>query len=270
MPVRSSAALCAVSALAATTFLATAAPVSSPASASTQIDTVRASTLNCTSTVKAPFSQAQGGGSEPVCAGNTWIYDMPASSTPDTVRRTETHWGSVTTPTKYTEGQTITHEAVYTGKLGQAGQGDDDWHVIWQMHGPFKDNSWRPPAMGLVVRNGTLRLSGGSGHPQHNWATRNYEWIAPLGTWTDGKPVEVKVQSYLSADPAKGWVSAWVDGRQVLNQWRPTSYKGSLRPGTFYPGQDYLVSRNGLYRGTQRGTTPTYRQLMAVEVVRPG
>lgn len=269
MPIRSSAALCATAALVASPFLALNAPLTSSA-ATTPMSTVRASTLNCTSPVASPFAQTQGSASDPVCAGNTWIYDLPASGTPEALRRTETHWGTSSGSTKYVEGQTITHEAVYTGQLGAAAQADNDWHVIWQMHGPFKDNSWRPPAMGLTVRNGTLRLSGGSGHPQHDWNTRNYEWIAPLTTWTDGKPVRVKVQSYLSSDPSKGWVSAWVDGRQVLNQWRPTSYKGGLRPGTFYPGQDHLVSRNGLYRGTQAGPPPTYRQVMGIEVVRAG
>ncbi|WP_284304352.1 heparin lyase I family protein [Mobilicoccus caccae] len=175
----------------------------------------------------SPFSQTQGSASDPVCANDTWIYDLPAQGNPAATRRTETHWGTNRTVTQYREGQTVTHEATYTGQLGAVAQGDSNWHVIWQLHGPMKDASWPGPAMTLAVRNGQLRLGGGAGHPNQDWSRRNYEWLAPLTTWTDGKPVRVKVQTYLSADSTKGWVSAWVDGRQVLNQWRPTSIKGA-------------------------------------------
>ncbi|MDO5663199.1 MAG: heparin lyase I family protein, partial [Brachybacterium sp.] len=251
-------------------FLVASATTASPAAAASTIHTVEASTINCTSALTAPFAQAQGGGSAPVCANNTWVYDLPATNAPATVRRTETHWGTGNSVVQYREGQTVTHEAVYAGTLGAAGQADNDWHVLWQLHGPFKDGSWPGPALGLNVRNGQLRLGGGAGHPDHSWARRNYEWVRPIATWTDGKPVRVRVQTYLSSDPARGWVSAWVDGRQVLNQWRPTSYSGGLRPGTFYRGMDYVASRDGLYRGTQAGTPPTYRQVMSVQVVRAG
>jgi len=267
-------ALIAASALAAAPFLASSAVVSSPSAAaaptSTVINSVQASSLNCGSTVLAPFAQTQGGASDPVCANDTWIYDLPAQSNPSTTRRTETHWGTSRGVTQYREGQTVTHEATYTGQLGPAGQDDANWHVIWQLHGPMKDGSWPGPAMTLAVRNGQLRLGGGAGHPNQDWSRQNYEWLAPLTTWTDGKPVKVKVQTYLSADPAKGWVSAWVDGRQVLTQWRPTSLKGGLRPGTLYPGMDHVVSRGGLYRGTQSGAAPTYRQVISARVPQAG
>lgn len=121
--------------------------------------------------------------------------------------------------------------------------------------------------MDLYVRKGELRLGGGSGHPNQNWSTRNYEWIRKLATYQDNKPFRVKIQAYLSSDPKKGWVSAWVNGVQVLNQYRPTSYAGGLQPGTYYPGQSYVASRTGLYRGTQSGAIPTYRQSVTAKVI---
>ncbi|WP_168582233.1 heparin lyase I family protein [Gephyromycinifex aptenodytis] len=247
-----------------------AANQSAPATAAASIESVRASSLNCSSPFTAPYAQVQGAASVPVCANDTWIYDVPASRSPDSVRRTETHWGTGNAIVQYREGQTVDHEAIYTGELGQAGQDDDDWHVLWQMHGPFKNGAWHSPALSLSVRHGQVRLVGGSGHPNQDWKNRNYEWVAPLTTWTDGKPVRVRVRSYLSSDPSRGWVSAWVDGRQVLNQWHPTSYRGGNRPGTFYPGMDYVVSRNGLYRGSQGATSPTYRQVVSVRLLRAG
>lgn len=270
MSLRTLAALSSATALVVAPILFTASGATNSAAASTTIDTVAASSLNCRSTVTAPFSQAQGNASTPVCANNTWVYDLPATSSPSSPRRTETHWGVGTNVVQYREGQTVVHEAVYAGELGAAAQADKDWHVLWQLHGPYRDGSWRAPIMGLNVRNGQLRLGGGSGHPQHDWSTRNYEWIAPIAKWTDGTPVRVKVESYLSSDPSKGWISAWVNGRQVLNQWRPSSYSGGLRAGTFYPGMDHVASRSGLYRGSQGATPPTYRQVMSVQVVRAG
>lgn len=240
------------------------------AASTTAIDSASPTVLGCASTVAvSPYAQTQGGAQVPICARDQWVYDIPASSAPPTVRRTETHWGSATALKQFTEGDTVTYEAEYTGTLGQAAQKDYDWHVIWQLHGP-SGASWGPPAMGLNVRNGELRLGGGSGHPLQDWATRNYEYSYRLATWRDNTPVRVKVQTYLSTDPGKGWVSVWIDGKQVLNQVRPASYKGALRPATYYPGLSYVVSRTGLYRGSQSADVPTYRQAVTARVISAG
>lgn len=256
--------------LAAPTAVPSIRPAAVPAATTTTTaQTARTTSLACTSAVTSPFAQTQGQSSAPMCVRDQWIYDLPATSSPDTVRRTETHWGSTNALKEYREGDTVTYEAEYTGELGKAGQEDNDWHVLWQLHGPF-GNTWRAPAMGINVRHGELRLGGGSGHPDHDWSKRNYEWIYKIGTWTDNKPVRVKVQTYLSSDPAKGWVSAWVNGQQVLDKVIPTSYSGKLRPGTYYPGMSYVVSRTGLYRGSQGAVVPTYRQAITAQVFRAG
>lgn len=255
----------AVASLAATTLPHTRAD----AAATATIHSVTATSLACQSAAVAAMSQTQGNGATPICARNQWVYDLQAQNNAPLTRRTETHWGTASGTTQYHEGDTVTYEAEYAGYLGAAAQGDKDWHVIWQLHGPF-GGTWRGPVMGLTVRNGELRLGGGAGHPSHDWGSRNHEWMYRLAAWEDYRPMNVKVQTYLSSDPAKGWVSVWIDGRLVLDQVRPTSYSGARRPGTYYPGLSYVASRTGLYRGTQIGAAPTYRQAVTARVVRTG
>lgn len=236
------------------------------AQAAVDMSDATALTVGCTSIATAGYAQIQGTASPPLCTADRWVFDLPSSSAPASTRRTEAFWGTSQAPKTFHEGDTVTYEAEYTGVLGAAGQGDSDWHVLWQLHGPVQ-GSWPGPAMGLAVRNRTLRFSGGDGHVGQNWSTANYEWIKVIAPWKDGQTTRIKVQTYLSSDPNRGWVSAWVNGVQVLNQWQPVSAMG-LKPATIYAGTDYLVSRTGLYRGTQAGSPPNYRQVITARVIR--
>lgn len=236
---------------------------------SDSINTVSAMSVDCASQPQTAFAQAQGGASAPLCSRGTWIYDLPAVSNPAPTRRTESHWGTGETVRTFKAGDTVTYEAEYVGNLGPAGQDDNNWHVIWQLHGPV-NGGWPGPAMGLNVRHGTLRLGGGDGHAGQDYARNNYEWTQILAPWRDGVPVRVKVQTYLSTDPTRGWVSAWVDGKQVLNKYKPVSYGQRLMPGTLYSGQNWVASRTGLYRGTQQGNPPSYRQVVTAKIISVG
>lgn len=225
-------------------------------------------TQGCTSVATAGFAQTQGEALAPMCSSDTWVFDLPETAAPAGTRRTEAHWGSTTAAKAYHEGDTITYEADYRGFLGAAAQDDSDWQVIWQLHGPVR-GEWPGPAMGLFVRNGTLRIGGGDGHEGQDWTQRNYEWSRVLAPWVDGSTFRVKVTTYLSSDPDKGWVSASCNDHQILDHWRPVSAM-DLRPGTMYAGTEFLASRTGLYRGTQGGSPPTYRQVIYAHVLQAG
>lgn len=195
---------------------------------------------------------------EPRCTGGTWTFTLPAMTDPPEVRRSEVLLKNGRADVSGQEGSTVVHDVSITPHLGDAGQGDGSWHVLWQLQGKT-DEKWGPPSMGLRIRHGVLAVSGGSGHPEHNWTLANYEWAVDLTKVTDGETYRIRVSTYLSSDPDRGWVSASVDGRTIIDHWRPVSPDG-LRSGTIYPGQPTVDSRIGLYRGSQTEAPPTYGQ----------
>lgn len=168
------------------------------------------------------------------------------------------------------EGDTVHFRARFTGQLGPAAQDDNNWQVMWQLHGVSTDGVWRSPPAGLNVRQGQLRLGGGAGHPDHSYTGHNYEWSRDLARYQDGKTYDVEVTIYLSTDPDRGWIDTRVNGVAVLTHWKPVSAQG-YRPGTFFSNQPEIASRNGLYRGTQNGAPlPTYEQSMRIQMISPG
>lgn len=223
----------------------------------------------CPSSWASSESIVQGDAVAPFCRDGIWQFDLPADSTPANPRRTEVLVRDASgRDTVGREGNTIIYEADLLGSLGAAGQGDRAWHVFWQLQGPT-NGQWRPPPVGMQVRNGSLYLGGGSGHPNHDYRYRNYEWRAPLGRYTDNTVMRVRIEVVLSADPAKGLVSAWFNGSRVLDRWAPVSPQGN-RPGTLLPGQAGVASRIGLYRGSQGESPPTYRQYTLQRLVDTG
>ena len=161
-------------------------------------------------------------------------------------------------------GDRLTFEADLRAHLGSAASADDAWHLLWQLHGPVGDR-WAGPAVSLLVRDGGLKLVGGAGAPGQDWLTRNYEWNRQLAPYVDDRKTRLRIEVQLGG-PDHGWVSAWVDGRAILKQWRPESLSG-LRPGTIYDGQDAVAMRMGLYRGTQGGAPPKHEQWVEYEVL---
>lgn len=204
------------------------------------------------------------GGADPVrCDRDDWTFRIPASAHPGTPRRTEAVWKDVPV------NGVLDFETYLTAHLGEGARLPGNWQVVWQLHGPVKGR-WGPPAMGLSIDEGKLRIAGGNGHPDHSWEGHDYWWRRDLANFADGRVYRVRVQSRLSTDPAKGWISVWVDGRQVLDHYKPTSRQGR-HPGTVYPGQTPLASRTGLYRGSQPGAErPTDEQSVRMRIVRAG
>lgn len=193
----------------------------------------------------------------PMCRRGAWVAVLPAMKRPPSPRRSEVYVLSKGRTIVAHAGQTVLHDETILPSLGPTAFEDQQWHVLWQLHGPV-GRSWPGPAMGLAVRNGQLRLGGGDGHPDHSYTRRNYEWAQVLEPYRDQTPVHVRIMTHLATD-SSGWISVWIDGRQVLDHWVPVSPQG-FRPGTIYPGQRWVASRVGLYRGAQGSAAPTTEQ----------
>lgn len=207
----------------------------------------------------------EGGAEPPMCIADQWVFVLPGMPNPPTVRRSElflTHKG---VEVAGGEGAVIDHEVDLTVHLDAAGRGDDDWHVVWQLHGPTS-GEWRPPPVSMRIRNGELTVSGGAGWPGHDWKTANHEWSRILTPIEDGRRYRVRVTTHLASDPKQAWISARVDGRTVLEKWHPRSEMG-YEVGTLYPGQATVKSRIGLYRGSQGAQPPSYTQAVAQKIV---
>ncbi len=204
------------------------------------------------------------------CTSGSWLFTIPADATPMRVRRSEAVW---TRPgrsaTRFAAGSVVTYDASFVGNLGAAGQADGDWHVLWQLQGKTRRRGWVPPSMSLTVRHGELRIEGGHGHPRHNWATRSYWWHRSLGTYRDGRVYHVRIAVRLSPNPARSRVTATLNGVRKLTRWSPRSPEG-YSAGTIYPDQAWVESRSGLYRGTENGSPPTFRQFVTLRVARLG
>lgn len=200
------------------------------------------------------------GGLEPRVIANGYHFELPATTTPDNPRRSELWWNVYGKPAAYREGDVANYSADFTADLGPAAATEADWHVVWQLHGPT-NGIWKGPAQTLTVANGKLRMTGGSGHPDHDPAAgRYYQWFMDLVPFNNNTVYNVRIQTLLSTRPDDGWITAWVNGVKRLDRWRPQSHTG-LRPGTIAPGQPELNNRSGLYHGTlPGGKVPTYRQ----------
>ncbi|MEJ2863742.1 heparin lyase I family protein [Actinomycetospora flava] len=131
------------------------------------------------------------------------------------------------------------HDLTFAVRLDGEHTGD---HVIarWE-----NDSPGQAP-LALRVRNGELVLRGGEGHPSGPRTFTRALGHAPLGEWT-----RLRVLVRFSADPEKGGVSVWRDGRPVVDDERP-------RGGTLYPGQQSYL-KVGLHRDRTVASPSTAR-----------
>lgn len=220
----------------------------------------------CSGNAYATSALAQNlGDAAPTCSDDVWTFTIPARVAPASPRRTEIVWGLHHGTLDTGEGADLVFDADITAHLGDAGRSNDDWHVFWQIVGMTR-GQWKGPDFQIGVRAGRLRLWGGAGHPAHDWNGPNYAWDRPLTEFVDGRAYHVRVEAHLSTDPGLGRLSAWVDGKQVVDDWVPKSPTGRL-PGTIVPEQSDVHVRSGLYRGTDKPhLPPTYEQDVTVRV----
>ena len=217
-------------------------------------------------------------GLEPTNNGDgSWTYRLPARADAASVgdrRRVERLWTVDGRTCTNIRGDILVFDGDYMGVLGAAPSSPNQWHVIWQMHGPGGNDlqNWGGPPLGLCTSNGHTYLSGGEDHPNNQYtATDYYGWWLDLGPWVDGVRHHVRIEVKIGNDP-DGWVSCWHDGVNIVERWRPQGFwRGSgggytgKYPGTIFstPGQagDWVQNRGGLYRGAQNGEAPpTYEQ----------
>ncbi|GMA40696.1 heparin lyase I family protein [Mobilicoccus caccae] len=227
--------------------------------------TATAIAVNCPEVDPRILTAVEGGAERPMCINGLWTFVVPGVDRPANPRRSELFVVADGRPVVGREGQTLHHQLEITPNLGVAGADDRHWHIAWQLHGPT-NGQWKPPPVALRIRNGQLALTGGAGWPGQNWTTANHEWLRPLTSIRDGQTYRVTVDVHLSSDPAKGWVSGSVDGREVVNQWHPIS-RTAFRSGTLYPGQATVASRIGLYRGSQGAPPPETTQVITQRII---
>lgn len=208
-------------------------------------------------------AQLQGLAEPPDCVDGRWRFVLPSTDDPPMKRRTEL-W--LTGEKEYGSGDDAVIDMRIRAELGEAAFSGDQWHVVWQLHGPtFGD--WRGPALTLQVNNGWWVVAGGSGHPEQGSDDADYTWYAPLAKFSNGNTKQIRVEAHLTHNPEKARIDAWVDGEHVVRDHTPRSWDG-LAPGTLYPGQDVVQARIGLYRGTLSGESPP-RDEQVVEVWDP-
>lgn len=221
--------------------------------------------------------EASEAGLEPAAnSDGSWTYTLPAiANFTGTKRRLERVWEVDKRSCTHTRGDHVVFDADFTGVLGAAAASGNQWHVLWQLHGPGGSdlNAWRPPPLGLKIQSGRMQLSGGEGHPNNQFtADGYYGWSWDLGPWVDNQRHHLRVEITVGNDP-DGRLSVYFNGATICTNWRPQGYwplsNGGWKPN--YPGTifstafdyqgDWVQSRSGLYRGTQNGeASPNYVQ----------
>lgn len=229
------------------------------------VDSPPVELFSCPEQWRSARTVVAGDAQAPICVEGTWVFDAPARNDAPSVRRSEVFLADVAPQGIATAGSTVVFDSRITAVLGPSGTQDRAWHVVWQLQGPTQ-GEWRPPPVGLQIRDGRVYLGGGAGHPDHDWNRRNYEWRVDLGPFADDVTRRIRVEVTLSPDVDRGVVSAWFDGTQILDHWKPVSPEG-YHPGTLYPGQDAVAARIGLYRGSQGESPPDYRQTVTQRVL---
>jgi Polysaccharide lyase len=120
------------------------------------------------------------------------------------------------------------------------------WQTLMQWKGDGGTTSTSPPVE-LTEKNGSFLLHGGFGCP--GGSQEFSQTLAPAATdvWTD-----FRFQIYFDTAANGGWVSVWVNGRQVLDQYKPAC-------GTEYPPPDSQFDslRLGYYRDPAISQTGT-------------
>ena len=185
-------------------------------------------------------------------------------------RRIERLWTVDDRTCTHTRGDRVVFEGEFMGVLGAAAASGNQWHVLWQLHGPGGSDlgAWRPPPLGLKIQSGRIQLSGGEGHPNNQFVRENYYgWAWDCGPWADNVRHRLRVEVLVGNDP-NGRVTVVFDGQILCEDWRPQGNwplsGGGWQPN--YPGTifsqpsdyqgDWLQSRAGLYRGHQNGEAP--------------
>lgn len=151
--------------------------------------------------------------------------------------------------------------------IGNFREGDDRWFgysIYLPADFPTKVNTWQlltqwknagtgSPPLELTVGQGAIRLSGGYGHP--TGAKTFTKTIAAADT---GKRIDLVVHVKFSADPSKGSIEAFRDGKRVLAEYRPPG-------GTLYPNGGGASSywKTGLYRDRSISQAGSYVLLRA-------
>ena len=180
----------------------------------------------------------------PACYGTWRQTSIPADSTPDLKRRSESKYSADGTDAtaRAAAGQTTRMTGAVIPRLGAAAKTPRNWHAVAQLIGPEYDGTWAGAPVSVVVRDGRWFVENGL-----------RKWSINVGPYVDGKMVNVDVNVKLSEDPTVGRVWGTIGGMAF-----------DERHATFWHRHVYWS--NGIYRGSGNtsfalgGSQPTYRQ----------
>lgn len=188
---------------------------------------------------------SQWNGSEPVCYGDWRRFSIPADSTPELKRRSESKYSPDMTEAtaRVACGQTSRIWGWVQPKLGPASMEPRHWHCVTQLHGPRYDGVYALASVALMVREGF--------------------WCLEFG---DPATPDVKVAPYV--DSASVYVDLSVTAGETAATGRITGAVAKVSVDVALPTfwHQFLVWSNGIYRGSgltehaDGGPQPTYLQ----------
>lgn len=167
--------------------------------------------------------------------------------------RSEVMWGDENTQRLFfLEGDTVIVDFdVVPGVCGPGGALPLDrttWHVVYQLHGALKDNSWSSgPPVTLVWERGLWFLRGGYTVKQADGSSISLASQAPA---TPNAPCGVSQHWRFDqkiGGPGVGVVNAWLDGRKVVDNWMPRA--GTMYANSGQYSHSALQIKNGIYAG---------------------
>ena len=202
------------------------------------------STSATSADVQLTRREGQNGAATPSDSGSAYVAAIPRGVKAMPYYRSEGFWTLDGQLVELHEGDRISLDMTITPQLGGVGSLKNQWSVVWQLHGPMDDGSWRAPVLALTVDKGSWRLTGGSGHPDGNRSG----WADTRPTYLDGQPAHWRMDLTVSTDPRKASVNATINDQQVATDWHPPA-------GTLYPGQQWVGLKSGLYTGGQDGAS---------------
>jgi hypothetical protein len=208
------------------------------------------------------YDDVQNGGLPITWSGGVCTYAAAANQQR---ARSEHIWSTPSGCVNLTIGQHVTYSFDMMPLLGSTGY--SVWNTVSQLQGPTTNGRWPGPPVALVVESGQWRIEGGYAVPNgHGGFRQDLGYTIPLskvkaGTWQHW------TFDVVLGGPGTGSVTAWLDGTNVVDDFKPAS-------GTMYAvgggySHAYLQLKTGQYTGADNSAdTPTWQRTVQVKNVK--
>ncbi|MEP7368291.1 MAG: heparin lyase I family protein [Dermatophilaceae bacterium] len=222
----------------------------------------RAAEPSASTTMQPCFDDVEDGGLPITRVGGVSSYGAAPNQRS---ARSENIWSTSSTCSKLVIGQRVVYSFDIQPQLGPTGY--SVWQTVSQLQGPTTNGTWLGPPVALVVESGQWRVSGGylaangRGGLRRDFGYTKYLSQVRAGTWQHW------TFDVLLSGPGTGSVTAWLDGKIVVDGLKPAG-------GTMYTtgggySHQYLQLKTGQYTGSDDiADLPTWRRLVLVKNVR--